>query len=146
LALKTFEKYWFLVSFGILFASGLLFLYFRDFATKSDDAFSVVSSPWQTWMLKLHILVAPIFVFWTGWISITHTMNQLKRKTKRGRKTGLINIGLLMIAIMSGYIIQIITHELGLMIASNLHLYISAGCFLLVLIHQVISKKKLKKK
>jgi hypothetical protein len=110
------------------------------------DPFSVVSSPWQTWMLKLHILIAPIFVFWTGWISITHTMNQLKRKTKRGRRTGLINIGLLIIAIISGYVIQIITHELGLTIMANMHLYISSGCFFLVLIHQSISKKKLKKK
>ncbi|MEZ4846018.1 MAG: hypothetical protein R2877_03400 [Bdellovibrionota bacterium] len=144
--MKTFEKYWFLSSFAILFVSGLLFLYFRDFAPRSEDAFSVISSPWQSWMLKLHVLIAPIFVFWTGWISITHTVNKLKRKAKRGKKTGLINLGLLFVAIMSGYVVQIITNELGLSITANIHLYVSSICFLFVLIHQAVSKKKTKAK
>ena len=144
--MKTFEKYWFLSSFAILFVSGLAFLYLRDFAPRPEDAFSVISSPWQTWMLKLHVLIAPVFIFWTGWISITHTVTKLKRRAKRGKGTGLINIGLLFVAIMSGYVVQVITNELGLIITSNIHLYVSSICFLFVLVHQVVSKKKSKEK
>jgi len=138
--LKTFEKYWFLISFFILLVTGVIFVYFRDFAPKSDDPF-IVSTPWQSWMISLHVVAAPIFIFWLGWISITHTMNRLNRRMKRGKRTGLINVGLLMIAVMSGYLIQVITHEKILIVTSNLHLYISLTAFILVLVHQVISNR-----
>lgn len=72
-------------------------------------------------------------------------MNRLKRKVKRGKKTGLINVALLVVAIMSGYLIQLITHETALTVVSNLHIYVSILCILMVLIHQLISDKKKKK-
>ncbi len=128
-----------------MFITGLAYLYFRDFVPRSDATFSVVSSPWQSWMIKIHVVLAPVFIFWVGWISITHTMNRLKRKIKRGKKTGLINVGLLSVSIMTGYFIQVITHEIGLKVVSNLHIYISIICFLMVFIHQVVSEKTKKK-
>lgn len=139
--MKKYEKYWFLISFFILLVSGIFYLYFRDVAPMPEDPYSVISSPWQSWMIKIHVLVAPVFIFWVGWVSITHTMNRLKRKIKRGKKTGLINVGLLSFSIITGYLIQVITHESGLVIVSNSHIYISLFCFLMVLVHQVVSEK-----
>lgn len=141
--MKVFEKYWFLLTFLALLVTGIGFLYFRDFAPR-PDAFSVISSPWQPWLIKFHILVAPIFVFWVGWISIAHTVNRLKRKMKRGRKTGLLNVGLLGVSILTGYFVQIITHEQMVQIVSNIHVYLSIFCFIMVLVHQIVSEKKKK--
>ncbi len=140
--MKAYEKYLFWVLFAALFISGIVFLYFRDFASPSSDPFSVVSSPWQSWMIKSHVLAAPIFVFWVGWVAVSHAMNKLKKNTKKGKKTGLVNMGLLSTAIFTGYLIQVITSESWNNAFSNIHLYISIVAFLVVFIHQLISVKQ----
>lgn len=139
--LKKTEKYFFLISFVVLAITGLCYLYFRDLAPKSSDPFSVVSSPWQSWMIKLHVIVAPLFVFMVGWVVAQHAWPRYRQRRKRGKKSGISNMLLLVIAVATGYLLQIFTDDICLRWTSWIHIGVSALCLLVLLIHQKITEK-----
>ena len=140
--MKKFEKnaVWMLLIF--LLITGFVYLYFRDFAPPSKDPFSVVSSPWQSWMIKLHVLLAPLFVFLFGWIFVGHVLPRLNSKKKNGKKSGLFNVWILGLGIMSGYLIQVVTHEKALAWISNFHIWVCFLCVVVIGIHQWLTCKK----
>ena len=140
--LKKEEKFFFLVSFLLLTVTGIFYLYYRDAAPKSIDPFSVVSSPWQSWMIKLHILIAPLFVFMVGWIIAKHDLPRYSQKRKSGKKSGISNGLLLFIAISTGYLLQVFTDETNLKIVSWAHILVSMLALTAVFVHQKITEKK----
>ena len=62
-------KRWEILLFHILTiavaVSGLMFFWMK-YLMEIDDPFSIVNHPWQSGMLSVHVIVAPVLVFVTG--------------------------------------------------------------------------------
>ena len=89
----------------IITLTGLVYFWMKYVLT-SNDAFSVVNHPWQSWVLKLHVLAAPVFVFVFGSLFFTHVLPMIKSPQKRARRSGMISLVSTLILIASGYVIQ----------------------------------------
>jgi hypothetical protein len=90
--------------------TGTVYLWMK-YLMVSEDPLAVVNHPWQPYVLKLHILVAPLLVFSLGVVALRHVWRHLKGKTRAGRRSGLITVMVLGPMIMTGYLIQAITHQ-----------------------------------
>jgi hypothetical protein len=74
------------------------------------DPFAVVNHPLQPVMLKLHVLVAPLFVFAIGTIAFRHIWPHFRARVQRGRRSGITTALVLLPMVASGYLIQTVTH------------------------------------
>ena len=92
------------------FVTGVIYLWMK-YLLVSDDPFTVVNHPWQPIMLKLHILVAPLLIFAIGMVMLRHVWRHLKARMRSGRRSGLLTVAVLGPMIMTGYLIQAITHQ-----------------------------------
>ncbi len=92
------------------FVTGVVYLWLKYFLA-SDDPFAVVNHPWQPWVLKLHILVAPLLVFAIGLIAVRHVWRHLQAGAAQGRRSGLLTLAMLVPMIATGYLIQAVTAE-----------------------------------
>ena len=90
--------------------TGTVYLWMKYLMT-SEDPLAVVNHPLQPYILKLHILVAPLLVFAIGVVALRHVWRHMKGKTGPGRRSGLLTVVVLGPMIMSGYLIQAITHQ-----------------------------------
>jgi cobalamin biosynthesis protein CobD/CbiB len=90
--------------------TGTIYLWMK-YLMASEDPLAVVNHPWQPYILKLHILVAPLLVFSIGVVALRHVWRHLKGKTGAGRRSGYITLVVVGPMIMSGYLIQAITHR-----------------------------------
>jgi hypothetical protein len=90
--------------------TGTVYLWMK-YLLASEDPLAVVNHPWQPYLLKLHILVAPLLVFSIGVVALRHVWRHLNGKTPAGRRSGLITLVVLGPMIMTGYLIQAITHH-----------------------------------
>lgn len=92
------------------FVTGLVYLWMK-YLVVSSDPFAVINHPWQPLVLKLHILVAPLLVFSVGMVALRHVWRHMKSRERSGRRSGLMTVVLLGPMILSGYLIQAITHQ-----------------------------------
>jgi cobalamin biosynthesis protein CobD/CbiB len=90
--------------------TGIIYLWMK-YLMASEDPLAVVNHPWQPYVLKLHILVAPLLVFSIGVVALRHVWRHLRGQTGAGRRSGLITVVVVGPMIMTGYLIQAITHE-----------------------------------
>jgi cobalamin biosynthesis protein CobD/CbiB len=92
------------------FVTGVVYLWMK-YLLVSDDPFTVVNHPWQPIVLKLHILVAPLLTFAIGMVMLRHVWRHLKARMRSGRRSGLLTVAVLGPMIVTGYLIQAITHQ-----------------------------------
>lgn len=85
---------------------------FPFLSVTSDDPFSIVHHPLQPWSLHLHVLAAPFLVFGVGWIFKEHILAKLSSRAAPVRRSGVVALALLAPMIVSGYALQVITHEI----------------------------------
>jgi hypothetical protein len=91
------------------FATGVVYLWMK-YLVVSSDPFAVVNHPWQPFVLKLHILVAPLLTFAVGLVALRHVWRHLTARVRSGRRTGMLTTAVLGPMILTGYLIQAITH------------------------------------
>lgn len=77
----------------------------------ASDPFSVIQHPLQPVFLKLHILVAPLFLFAIGGVAVHHIWQHLRSGTRRSRKSGITAAVSLAPMVATGYLIQVLTGE-----------------------------------
>ena len=118
--------------------TGVVYLWMK-YLLVSADPFAVVNHPWQPLVLKLHILVSPLLVFSIGLVSLRHVWRHVRSGTSDGRRTGMLTLVTLGPTILTGYLIQAITHEslLKAMALSHIGLGLLYGVGLLL--HQFAS-------
>lgn len=90
--------------------TGLVYLWMKYYLV-SDDPYAVVNHPWQPAVLKLHILVAPLLTFSLGVVALRHIWRHLRDGIRDGRRSGLATLVVFGPMIVTGYLIQAITHE-----------------------------------
>ena len=71
---------------------------------------AVINHPLQPWVLKAHIVVAPVMVLAVGTIALEHIWKHYRGKVRRARRSGTGTMWVLGPMIFSGYLIQAVTH------------------------------------
>lgn len=101
---------WFWASTILSTLSGVGFFIFKYLFT-NDDPFSAINHPWQPWMLRAHVLSAPVFIFIMGIVVYSHVMPRYQSKTSCGRKTGISNLVFLLVLGISGYLLPVFSSK-----------------------------------
>lgn len=108
-------------------ASGLAYFWMKHFI-ENRDPFSVVGSPWQPYMLDLHVLAAPLLIFFTAVIFHSHVERKLRSGSPSNRRSGLVALVTFPTMVLSGYGLQIVTGPLARNLLIWIHL-LSGGLF-----------------
>lgn len=88
---------------------------------------AVVNHPLQPWVLKAHIVVAPVLVFAIGLITMDHIWKHVRTGVRRGRRSGLASMWLAAPMVITGYLVQVTTHEGWLAVVAWAHIVTGAA-------------------
>ena len=106
--MSRFERWGVWVTSAITALTGIGLLWTKYFVQTSDP-WAVVNSPLQPWLLRSHLVAAPLLVFAIGLITTRHIWRHFRTAVRMGRRTG-VTTGLVVFPmILSGYLIQVIT-------------------------------------
>lgn len=86
--------------------TGLVYFVMKHLLT-SDDPFAVVNHPLQPAVQHLHVLVAPLLVFATGFIWARHAAPRMGRTGTRNWRSGITLMLGFAPMVASGYLLQI---------------------------------------
>lgn len=103
---------------------------------------AVVNHPLQPWVLKAHIVVAPVLVFAVGVISVDHIWKQYQSRVRIGRSSGLTMAWILAPMILSGYLIQAVTLPGWLDALVLVHVVTGALYAMAVLWHHLVFRRR----
>lgn len=120
-------------------ATGLtgLGFFWAKYLVESSDPWALVNHPLEPWLLKIHILVAPVFVFAVGLITIRHVLMHIRARIRRGRLSGLAMVWLMIPMVGSGYLIQVVSTEGWLTGLAIAHIVTGAIFLLAIAAHRV---------
>lgn len=108
--MKPFEKWSLWITTSLTGGTGLAYWYVKYFMEPSQP-WSVINHPLQPWLLKAHIVVAPLLVFAVGMVTLGHIWRHFLSGIRWGRRSGLTALLSLAPMVLTGYAIQVITHE-----------------------------------
>jgi hypothetical protein len=119
--MSGFEK-WSVLSTSFLTAvTGIVYLWMKYFM-EPPEAWAVINHPLQPWVLKAHILVAPLLVFALGFIAVRHVWRHFITGVPFARRSGLTAALSLAPMIVTGYLIQAVTAEGWLLAIAIAHI------------------------
>ncbi len=134
--MATWQRWFFWLSTAGTTVTGSAIIIMKYFL-KPMGGFSIVNHTLQPLMLKLHILFAALMLFGLGTLLINHIIPYFfKGKQKKGRKTGFVNLMLVPVMVLSGYLIQMITPLHLLKIIEYTHIYSSIAFVVVFVMHQ----------
>lgn len=113
-----------------------------EYVLKPADTFAIVNHPWQPFLLKLHILSAPVMVFGIGMIAMRHIWPHFKNGLKKGRRSGVSSMLLMVPMILSGYAIQVLTNATWLTVVGYIHFALGAAFGVGAVVHFVATNRK----
>lgn len=111
--------------------TGLVYWWMDRFMEPVGE-FAVINHPLQPWVLKAHIVVAPLLVFAVGVIWTSHIWKHVRTSVRRARKSGLVTLALIAPMVLSGYLIQAVTTPWLLTVLAWIHL-VGGGAYLVLL-------------
>lgn len=100
--------------------TGAVYWWMKHMMTPSDP-WAAINHPLQPWMLKAHILAAPVLVFALGLVAGEHIWARFRAGIRRGRRSGLLAMGALVPMVLSGYLIPTVTAPLWLGVLGWIH-------------------------
>mgnify|MGYP001192325437 FL=1 len=123
--------------------TGLIYWWMDEFLQPIDE-FAIINHPLQPWLLKAHIIIAPVLVFALGVIWMNHIWKHIRISMQGARKSGLIAVVLITPMVFSGYLIQAVISPVLLTVLIWIH--IGGGLFYLLglLVHKLAADAYLK--
>lgn len=120
-------------------ATGLtgLGFFWAKYLVESSEPWAVVNHPLEPWFLKIHILVAPVFVFAVGLITTRHILMHMRARIRTGRSSGLAMVWLMVPMVGSGYLIQVVSTEGWLTGLAIVHMVTGTVFLLAIAAHRV---------
>ena len=107
--MKRWEAWWNHASLIAVSVTGIAYGIVRYFlANVNPDPDSALGHPWQPFLLKAHILVAPFAVFGVGLLLRRHALARRRSGEVNGRRTGTSMLWLFLPLVLTGYLIQVI--------------------------------------
>ena len=119
--MSTFQR-WLVWSSSLLTGlTGLAYWWMKNML-EPVDPWAAINHPWQPWALKAHILVAPLMVFAVGLIAGGHVWRHYRQGVQAGRRSGLAAMWVFVPMVLTGYLIQAVTHVGWLQALAWVHL------------------------
>ena len=119
--MTRFEKITVYSSTIVVAATGFVYAGMKYLLDPADE-WAVVNHPLQPWVLKLHILAAPVLVFAIGLIAARHILPHLRARAPRSLRSGLASALIIIPMILTGYLLQAVTTATALTILGYIHL------------------------
>lgn len=101
--------------------TGVVYWWMKEMMTPAEP-WAVVNHPLQPWVLKAHILIAPLQIFAVGLITSRHIWRHFSMGVKKGRRSGLVAALSFLAVVATGYLLQVVTAELLLRVLAWSHL------------------------
>lgn len=121
-------------------ATGVGYLWIK-YLMEPSDPFSVFNHPLQPWFLKAHILVSPLLLFAVGAIAVRHVWRHFRTHVVTGRRTGLTTALSLAPMVLTGYLIQAVTHEGWLEAIALSHIGVGLLYTVALALHYVLARR-----
>ena len=134
--MSTFQKWLLWSTSALTGVTGLVYWWMEEFLEPISE-FAVINHPWQPFMLKAHIVVAPLLVFAVGVIWMGHIWKHIRTSVRRARRTGLTTVALIAPMVVSGYLIQALTSPGLLTALAWIHLVGGAAYLVLLIGHKL---------
>lgn len=106
--------------------TGVVYWWMKEMLTPVEP-WAVINHPLQPWVLKAHILIAPLQIFSVGLITSRHIWRHFKMGVKKGRKSGLTAALSFLAVVLTGYLLQVVTAELLLRVLAWSHLVLGVA-------------------
>jgi hypothetical protein len=137
---SPFERWSILITAALVTVTGLVYAWMK-YLFAPVEPWSVINHPLQPLVLKLHILTAPLLVFALGLIAVRHVWTHIRERVRTGRRSGWSLALTATAMIVTGYLIQAVTHERWLFWLAMAHLATGTGFAGTVLLHQVMTRR-----
>ncbi|HUG42338.1 MAG TPA: hypothetical protein VMM12_17875 [Longimicrobiales bacterium] len=121
MTITPFERWLIWLSTAGTLVTGVAYWWMKDLMTPAEP-WAVINHPLQPWMLKAHILVAPVLVFGVGMITARHVWAHFRQRVEKGRRSGLTAALTFAALAATGYILPVLTAETLLRILGWTHL------------------------
>lgn len=135
--MTRFERWSVLLTTAATVLTGVGY-FWAKYLVRSPDPWAVINHPLQPWLLKAHILVAPLLVFAVGLIALRHIWRHLRSGNRGGRRSGLamaLGFGPM---VVSGYLVQAVTAPGWLQALAIAHIVLGVVYAIGFVIHQVV--------
>lgn len=137
--MTRFQRLFLWWSTGLTFVSGLGYFWVHRFVEPADP-WAVVNHPLEPWLLKAHILAAPAMLFAVGLITSNHIARHWRSGLPTARRTGLLAGWTFGPLVVSGYLIQAVTHPTAGAVLGWVHVGLGVACVLGVVAHRRVLK------
>jgi hypothetical protein len=132
--MKRFPKGLLMASSGATGVTGVAYFGLDRFYVPVDPF--AIGHPLEPWLLKAHILAAPVLVFAIGFITLDHIWKNYRCLVPAGRRSGIVAMWTIGPMVMSGYLIQAVTSVGWLEALGWLHLVSGLAYLVSLLLHQ----------
>lgn len=126
MTMTPFERWAVWLTTAATLATGVAYWWMKEMMTPPDP-WAVVNHPFQPWLLKAHILVAPAMVFSVGMITSRHVWRHFRLGVRKGRRSGLGAAAAFLLVVGTGYTLQVVTTELLMRVLGWTHLLLGIG-------------------
>lgn len=138
--MSTFEKWAVWMTSTGTGLTGLVYWWMQDWMQPLDE-FAVINHPLQPWVLKAHVLLAPLMVFAIGLVAAEHIWRQYALGIRAGRRSGLLAMWTIVPMIGSGYLIQVVTSLPWLEALAWTHLGASGAYLVGLVLHHPVPRR-----
>jgi hypothetical protein len=139
--MSRFEKWNVWIASVLVTATGLGLLWTK-YLMRAQDPWSVINHPLQPWFLKAHIITAPLLVFAIGLIATRHIWPHFRAGIRRGRTSGILAAFFALPMILTGYLIQVVTHAAWLRALAMSHIALGLVFAVGLTVHQVVARAR----
>ena len=138
--MKPFAKWLVWVSSVATVLTGVVY-FWMDRMMSPVDEFAVINHPLQPLVLKAHILVAPLLVFAIGVIAVDHVWKYFRGTIRRARRSGLGSMWPVLPMVVTGYLIQAVTHVTWLEVVAWAHIVFGVAYAVGLAAHQLAVRR-----
>ena len=134
--MSALERWLLWTSTAVVALTGFVYAWMKYLMTTTDP-YAVVNHPLQPLVLTIHIVAAPFLVFGIGLVFAEHIWKQWRMGLHRGRRSGLFMLSTFVPMVLSGYLLQAVTHEGWLWSLVIVHLVVGTIFVIGFVAHQV---------
>lgn len=142
--MTRFEKALLRWSAFIVAVTGFIYMGMK-YGLQPAQPWDAVNHPLQPLVLKLHILSAPVLVFAIGLITTRHIWRHYRENVTKGRRSGITTALVAVPMVVSGYLIQAVTHVGWLQALAIAHITFSVIFTAGMLVHDATTGRRAKK-
>jgi len=138
---KPFPRWCVWIGASVSGLTGLVYWWMLEMMEPVSE-FAVINHPLQPWVLKTHIVTAPLLVFAFCLIAMDHVWKQYRLGIRAGRRSGTAAMWVFLPMALSGYLIQAVTAPAFLTALAWVHLGTGLAFLVGLGVHQIVVPRR----